>query len=36
MGKKRMSQKEFDMVYRAIFGKDNTKPIVKLRDPDRW
>lgn len=36
MAKKRMSQIQFDIVYRAIFGKDVSKPKVKYKDPDRW
>lgn len=36
-GKKRMSQKDFDVVYRAIFsGGEVNKPKVKFRDPDKW
>lgn len=34
--KKRMSHQEFDIVYRAIFEKDTTKPKVKYTNPERW
>lgn len=36
MGRKRTKQKDFDLVYRAIFGEDKTKPKVKYQDPEKW
>lgn len=33
--KKRMSQKEFDIVWRALF-EGVKHPETKMKDPDRW
>jgi hypothetical protein len=35
-GKKRSSQKEFDLVYRALMVDVKPPPKVKYKDPDRW
>lgn len=29
-------QEQFDLVYKAIFGNDKTKPKVKYQHPDKW
>lgn len=30
------SQEKFDLVYKAIFGSQPNRPIIKYKDPDRW
>lgn len=36
VAKKRQSQKEFDVVYRALMVDVKPPPKVKFKDPDRW
>lgn len=35
MGKKK-SEREFDLVYNALFRDVKPPPKVKFKDPDRW
>jgi hypothetical protein len=36
MMRRKMSKKEFDVVYRALFADVKPPPKVKFKNPDRW